>query len=237
MSDDPELNRGTRFRIGDAFPSDDALARWATVLSMALNDMVLVQAKLVQPAFAKSWPAYERQYFLRLAASHLYECAVFLGTSESRYPEIRAFVDSLPPEFRDRHDALVALGRDRSDALHMQLERARNSFSHYQELLDRSVAEHEELRHAMEAAQDEVGEIRISHTMRKFRAKFADEIVAHLTLPDIAQYAGGAEIPADLLTFVKMLGDQTANIIAFGNFALDVYLRRLPVGTYKPFQD
>jgi hypothetical protein len=73
--------------------------------------------------------------------------------------------------------------------------------------------------------------------MRKFRAKFADEVVAHLTLPEIGHYGGGAEIPPDLLSFVKMLGEQTANIIGFGNFALDAYLRTLPAGSYEAFQD
>jgi hypothetical protein len=235
MTNDPDLNRGLRFRTGDVFPSDDALARWATVLSMALNDMVLVQAKLVQPAFNESWPTYERQYFIRLAASHLYEFATFLGSSRRRYPEIRRFVEGLDAEFRERHEALVAIGQYGSGDLRDQLARARNHFAHYQELLDRSAVEHEDLKQAMDAAEE--GEIRLSQTMRKFRATFADTVVTYLTMPKGTTYAEGEEIPAEIIAFVRMFGEQTASVITFANFALQAYTRTLPPGSYETFEE
>ena len=237
MAQDPDLRRGLRFRIGDAFPSEDVLARWATVLSMALNDMVLVQGKLVQPSITDRWPTYERQYSIRLAASHLFELATFLGASHRRHPEVRAFVDGLDVEYIDRHTALVSLGEHGQGPLREQLKRARNHFSHYHELFDRSRVEREELRRVTHDAKADQGEIMLTPTMRTFRAQFADEIVARLTFPLGITYAEGDPIPEEVLRFTRMLGEQFANVIAFGNYALSAYVSTLSQGTYEQFEE
>lgn len=36
-----------RFKIGEAFPADDQLARWMTVCAMAMNDLLVVNQMLI----------------------------------------------------------------------------------------------------------------------------------------------------------------------------------------------
>lgn len=45
-----------RFKIGEAFPADERLARWVTVCAMALNDLLLVNRWL--------WPRLKEEVAL-----------------------------------------------------------------------------------------------------------------------------------------------------------------------------
>lgn len=36
-----------RFKIGEAFPADDQLARWVTVCAIAMNDLLVVNQLLI----------------------------------------------------------------------------------------------------------------------------------------------------------------------------------------------
>src|SRR5580700_4617310 len=38
-------NRGIGFKIGDAFPADDPIARWTTALAMAANDAIYLNVR------------------------------------------------------------------------------------------------------------------------------------------------------------------------------------------------
>lgn len=90
MARDPvgdALPFGVRFRIGDAFPGEDPVARFVVVLLMALNDLLPQSERLTQAGDAGLAP-HERLYLARLVGSHLFELA--------------KFVNAAPRQFRDR---------------------------------------------------------------------------------------------------------------------------------------
>src|SRR4051794_2118935 len=94
---------GIRFRDGDLIPADEPLARWITIVAMALNDAVLVNGWLI-PRLQGDGPAHENVSLGRLAASHLYEVAKFLDKSERRVPAVAAFVGRLGEDARAAYE-------------------------------------------------------------------------------------------------------------------------------------
>ena len=86
-----------RFKIGEAFPADDPLARWVTVCAMAMNDALLVNRWLI-PRLQEEVPSelHETVYLGRVAAAHLYEAASFLRKYR-RQPKIKKFIEDLEP--------------------------------------------------------------------------------------------------------------------------------------------
>src|SRR5687768_10424096 len=77
------------FRIGDAFPADDPVARWITALAMSHNDIRHGNLRMIDPGT----PDHERLYYLRLVASHFKEIADDLSQAYDTWPEVRTFVD------------------------------------------------------------------------------------------------------------------------------------------------
>ncbi len=76
-ADGQEL-RELRFKVGDALPADDPLARFVLVVSMGLNDNSLSNTR-----FVNTKEPYELLYFFRLASGHLHELAKRLRRAQA----------------------------------------------------------------------------------------------------------------------------------------------------------
>lgn len=137
-SDDAEQGR-LEFRIGDAFPGDDPVARLFLRLSMALGDLRVA----LEYAVRDEQPPYERLYFVRLTAMHLRELLSLLDPPPgSTWPSVEALIAATQPRAEDAARLRAAHARmleflaepfeqRPTVTLKGELRRLRNGFAHY----------------------------------------------------------------------------------------------------------
>jgi hypothetical protein len=230
MSEDGQI---IRFKIGEAFPADDPLARWITVCAMALNDLLLVNRWLI-PKLKGQEPseAYETFYLGRLAAAHLFEAATFLKKSDKRVPAVKEFVADLDEEPLAAYAQLLAIGDGGSGEFYEQLKHARNMVFHYQALIQGEGEDYEHLKRAMEDhANDEEeqgierGKIEdVPPPITGFRSIFADDIATEMMLP--------GDTEQDFQAFVGNVAEHIAKFMIFLKPAFNAYTQTRPEGTW-----
>jgi hypothetical protein len=166
------------FKIGDAFPADDAVARFVTVMAMISNDwhrsMREMGASLKDDADGQGIRMlHARQQF---AAYH--EAAKFITEARSHYhPEISDFVDGLDAPTRAHYATAIAL----FDKIPQWLKDYRDVTFHYPKMVrERYVAGKEEIANALEAAAEHQGTITVGDTKSTVRLGFADEVAVQL---------------------------------------------------------
>lgn len=98
------------FKVGEAFPHDDPVARWVATLSIIANDLARVNRRLYE--IMQLGSEVERQgsvYWTLLAASHLREAIKFLDPDYCALtdaPEVKAFMERRADETRERLEAI-----------------------------------------------------------------------------------------------------------------------------------
>jgi hypothetical protein len=222
-----------RFKIGEAFPANDRLARWMTVCAMALNDLLLVNRWLI-PRLNEEVPSdpSENFYLGRLAAAHLFEIGIFLKRSDRSVPKVKNFVAGLDEESQADHGALIALAEDGSSEFQVQLKHARNTFFHYPRLIPHA-EDHEHLKRAMTGhAQDELeqdiqrGVIHdVPPALTGFRSTFADDIASEMMLPENTEQ--------EFEPFVGNVSEHTGRFLKFVKVAFNEYTLTRPAGTWE----
>lgn len=108
-----------------------------------------------------------------------------------------------------------------SDEFADKLERLRNHFFHYARLIG-AAPEHEELLRALDTHADLDGEIRMGELFKDFRAHFADDVAAGLTMTD-----------EDAAPFVAELAAMSSAAMNFAYVAVCAHAR-LPPRTLDP---
>jgi hypothetical protein len=148
---------GIRFRIGDAFPADDQLARWMTICAMALNDVLYVNRLLV-PRLKEEVESedYENVYLARVPGAHLFEIAKFLDHAHRRIPAIGEFIGGLDPDPKASYEKVKAVGPNGSSDFAKHLGDARGQVFHYSELIPHA-EEREDLKEAMTEHAESMG--------------------------------------------------------------------------------
>jgi hypothetical protein len=213
--------RSLRFRIGDVFDANDPIARWVTVLAMAMNNTIYVNVRLIegdgQSAAGQVLPPELNLYYFRLLASHFYEAVTWLRDTRRCWPEINAFIGSLDPRFQHHYEVLVAFA-DSNHVLHQQLRRCRMSMFHYPRMnQDRERRGIEDLANAMREAADIETAIEGGEDYASFRATFADEISTQFLAPtfeEAKQVFEGLQQPM-------------IELVEFGEAALLAHLKRI----------
>jgi hypothetical protein len=175
--------RSIEFRIGDVFPGDDPIARWATVLSMATNHMIYLNVRLIEGD--DDLPPETNIYYFRLLAAHFIEAAEWLKKTREHWPQIDGFITgSLPVETQEAYDRLVSFA-SQAHPLHDVLKRSRVTLFHYPEMHPaREAAGQEELAQAMNTAANIRSSIAGGEDYASFRALFADEIALQFLTGD-----------------------------------------------------
>lgn len=203
------------FAFDSVLRPEDGVARWVSVLGIALNDLLVANLLLTERENTQG----ENVYFFRLAASHLVELAEpkgLLTDGFSDFPEVQAFVDRLPDERNEDFDALRRqLASNEPDSLGTRLRAIRNRLFHYPHL-HRSAAEagRLELQRALDALQGERGSISVvGRRVGGIRADFADEVA--LRILNIAE--------EELQGLVVEVRDAQLAFIRFAEAALHVY--------------
>lgn len=223
-----------RFKIGEAFPADDLLARWMTVCAMGMNDLLVVNQLLI-PRLKDEIPSGPGEIFYlgRVAAGHLFEVATFLRKSD-RIPAISEFVAGLDNnEAQAAYGELLQIGEGGNGKFHEQLKHARNKSFHYQELFRGDREEREPVKQALAAhAQEELesgsarGEIQdIPPLLTGFRANFAYDIASEMLLPEDTDQKFGP--------FIANVSKHIASFTIFMKAALNAYTETKPAGTWE----
>jgi hypothetical protein len=217
-----------RFKIREAFPADEQLARWMTVCAMALNDLLVVNQLLI-PRLKEEIDSGQGEIFYlgRVASAHLFEAATFLRRSD-RIPEISEFAEGLDDRAEAVYRELLEIGEGGHGRFPEQLKYARNKSFHYQELFLGDHEDREPLKQALEAHAGEEretgiagGEIQdIPPTLTGFRATFAYDVASEMFLP------GGAE--GDYPEFVGAVSAHIAKYAQFVKAALNAYTQTKP---------
>jgi hypothetical protein len=206
-------SREVRFKIGDAFPAEKPLARWAAVVAMALNDVLYVNSRIIDP----DAPPEQHMFYLRLAASQSWEFAEFVRDTRRWWPEVDEFLASLPASVQADLETLLA-PLQQSHPAHARLQRLRNMIFHYPQVhphqAQRGV---EPLEHAMREAAELEGQIVAGKRLGATRALFADEIAVNLmgTSHDV------------LVELLQILRPVVQALLRFCEAALNAYLRGL----------
>lgn len=204
------------FKIGEAFPSSDPVARWLTALAMSHNDVRHGNLELIETAEAD---AATRLYYLRLVAGHFYEIAADLKRDLEEWKEVRAFIDGLPEEARYDLDLVI----ERADELDRRLGIVRNSAFHYLELNRRDAAKgREKLQRALDAAAELTGRATVGGDFRDIRFDFADEVLVQLLGED-----------EELHGLIEGLQEGVVAIWRFAQAAFKRYLNELPPGVIR----
>lgn len=165
-------NRGIGFKIGDAFPARDPIARWTTALAMVANDVVYLNVRMIEADL----PPELNIYYFRLLASHFIEAVDWIGQTRHKWGEIDEFVRSLDEDSQASCDRLLAFA-DRKHPLHETLRRSRNTLFHYPVIHpEKEKAGAEELANALTDAKDSEGWIEDGGHYATFRATFADTV-------------------------------------------------------------
>jgi hypothetical protein len=211
---------GVRFRVGDAFPADHPLARFVVVLLLALNDLLPRNERLTEDR-DDELPPHERLYLGRLVGSHLFELATFVDEAPRQFPEIESFLNALPEGAQQQRRTLVAVAKGKPGDFAEELEQLRNHFMHYPRLIG-AAPEREQLSKALVEHADRQGEIRVGELFKDFRAHFADDIAAELTLTD-----------EDAEPFVQELAELSTAAMNFAYAVVGAYTDILPDGTFK----
>lgn len=231
MAEDGQI---IRFKIGEAFPADEPLARWMTVCAMAMNDLLLVNRWLI-PKLKEEEPsqAYENTYLGRLAAAHLFEAATFLKKSDKRLAVVRELVGGLDEDAQRAYRELLSIGDGGNGEFYEQLKHARNVVFHYQALIQGEGEDYEHLKLALAGhAEDEEkkrivrGKIEdVPPPITGFRSFFADDVVSDMVLP--------GDTERDFTVFIGNVSEHIATFMVFLKEAFNAYTQTRPEGTWS----
>jgi hypothetical protein len=212
-----------RFQIGAAFPSDDPVARFVTVLAMMSNywhrSMRAIDASMED----EDGPGI-RLMLARQQAAFYYEATKFIADSGRSFPtEIEGFMASLDEPTKGHYDTIMA-GLD-ADSPHYQgwLKEHRNVTFHFPLLHpERDTHVDEEIANALRDAASLEGTITAEDSIGSVRFEFADEVGVQL-LPDIVSNQD----------VTKELGEATVALGLFMHGALLQYIESRQPGTIR----
>jgi hypothetical protein len=200
------------FKFGDFFRDDDVVAEWVTALSMASNDIRLLQDRLD----ADEEERHRWFYWFRVTVAHAFEAIKYLERTSQR-DEIHAFIDRLPQEVQGHHaDALRRFGE-----LHRTMRTIRDEVTfHYPEM------KHQQRQKKKRPIQAALARLKDSyaivdageaHTIGSSRHLFADDVAASVVMSSV----GGWN---ELMSAWHDIRHLIASFMRFTNRAVDEFL-------------
>lgn len=211
-----------KFKIGEAFPAGDPVARFVTVVAMMSNDWLREMAQMLEILDWHVDAEGRRVMSFRKQAASFHEATDFLSEARRRFPEVDAFVSGLSADARQEYDRVVA-GTDPKSEHYVGdwLADHRHVTFHYARMHpDRAESGKEEISLALEAAADIEGTIAFEQNFGSVRFNFADEVAVQW-LPDTEE----KEKIAKLRDTVMALG-------RFAQLTAQAYLDSRPEGTF-----
>jgi hypothetical protein len=162
-----------RFKIGDAFPASDPVARFITGLAMISNDWL----RSVEDMFKLEGDTPEeigrRISLFRRQAALVHEAVTFISDARRMFPEVASFIDGLEVKARDGCEHVIgAVASGSPHYLGEWLEDHRNVTHHYPKMHP-AAAQHgqEEMANALaEAAESRAPSTAASASVRRASA-------------------------------------------------------------------
>jgi hypothetical protein len=211
-----------RFKIGEAFPASDPVARFVTVLAMMSNDWLRLTTQLLdtKPFFFDA-EGLVIMSFRHQAALH-HEAAEFIRDTRKRFPDVEQFVTALPQAARDDLQRVLDGVDPKSPVYHGDwLDANRNVTFHYPEMhLQKAAHGKEEIFNALTEAAGLEGTITTEENFGSVRFGFADEVAVQW-IPE-----------HDTAATVANLRDAVAALAQFVQRAALAYLGSRPEGTF-----
>lgn len=213
-----------RFKIGDAFPASDPVARFISVLAMMSNDWMRSAQYLLEIEDGSEDEGGRRLMLFRLQAALYHEAASFIVDARQRFPSIDVFLDGLAETARDELSQIVGGVDPKSPRYHGDwLADHRNVTFHYPEMHPQKAAHRaEEIYEALANAAEIESTITAGDNFGSVRFGFADDVVVQW-LPDV-----GAEA-RDILS---QLRETVLALARFVQRASRAYLEGRPQGTF-----
>ncbi len=210
--------------IGGAFPANDPVARFVTVLAMVSNDTNRSIDELLDVHDGRPDSGARRMMLFRQQASFFFEAATFITEASGRFNEVRDFIAELPQEARDECARIVG-GIDATSGHYLGdwLRDHRNVTFHYSEMHpDKAAHGKEEITQALEDAADLPGTVYVGDELGGVRFWFADEVVAQWLPPDESK-------PPTIIG----LRESLMALVRFTQRAFAAYQARRPAGTFS----
>lgn len=207
-----------RFRIGAAFPADDPIARFVTVLAMVSNDHIRAVHALDAAGSDSADDRARRTWLFRwLTAAHFEAIDFIANTRRSYKREVDALLAA--PGARDALTAVLAANDPKSEKyLGDWLKRHRNVMFHYPKVHpDAAANNREEIQQALRDAADLDGEIVNGDVLAQNLFLFADEVVVQW-------------MPKEPEIVLGRLASASLDLVQFAQITMREYLRRLPDG-------
>jgi hypothetical protein len=210
------------FKIGEAFPADNEVARFVVGLAMMSNDVLRSFAQLDADESDPEAAAVQTWLFRQQAALY-YEAATFIADCSRTFPKIEAFMSGLPHEARAERER-IAGGIDPKSPHYVGdwLAEHRNVTFHYAQMHPEKAARGtERLQQALEAAAPLEGDLTHGEVLGSIRFGFADQVAAQWVPGD-----------ADTDTVVR-LREALLAVVPFTQRALTAYQRALPRSAWR----
>lgn len=211
-----------RFKIDDAFPADDPVARFITGLAMISNDWLRSITDMFDLDGDTPEETGRRVSLFRRQAALIHEAAGFITDARRMFPAVSAFVAGLEMTARDGCARVIgAVDSTSPHYLGDWLEDHRNVTHHYPKMHP-AAAEHgqEEMANALAGAAEIESTIDSGTRFGDARFRFTDEVGVQLLPP--------LEKPA----WVEQLRDTAIALADFAQRAAMAYLESRPSGTF-----
>jgi hypothetical protein len=211
-----------RFKIGEAFPARDPVARFITGLAMISNDLLRALEDMLRLENDTPEDIGRRISLFRRQAASVYEAATFIDDAGRMFPEVSRFLNGLDGKTRAGCELVVgAVDGNSPHYLGKWLEDHRNVTHHYPKMHP-AAAQHddEEMANALAQAADIESTIDSGEKLGDARFRFADEVGVQL-LP-----------PLDDPSWMERLRDTSMALADFTQRAAQAYLGSRSAGTF-----
>jgi hypothetical protein len=211
-----------RFKIGEAFPANDPVARFITGLAMISNDWLRSMNDLLELESDTPEKQGRRLSLFRRQAALVHEAATFITDARRMFPDVTRFIDGLSAEAREAGERVIGAA-DSASAHYLGdwLEGHRNVTHHYPKMHPAAVKHgKEEMANALAKAADIESTIDSGERFGDARFRYADEVGVQL-LPGL-----------DDTSWVEALRDAAMAMAEFAQRAAQTYLEARPAGTF-----
>lgn len=210
-----------RFKIGDAFPASDPVARFITGLAMISNDWLRLIEDMLKLEGDTPEEIGRRISLFRQQAALVHEAATFISDARRMFPQVASFIEGLKAKAGDGCERVAgAVDSCSPHYLGEWLEDHRNVTHHYPKMHP-AAAQHgqEEMATALAKAADIESTIDSGQRFADARFRWADEVGVQL-LPLL-----------DDPSWMEGLRDTAMALADFAQRAAQAYLESRPAGT------
>lgn len=180
----PKSSNVFTFKIGDAFPADDPVARFLVAVAMMSNDLLRLVDWMLEN---EGQDTALRLFSFRIQTALFFEASTFLRETPGRWSAVKHFVDALDSDVRtDLERVTGATDPGSATYLGPWVKDNRNLTFHYKDMRPERPPERDLVWTALRRCQDADGEISVGDgsELRTVRFGFADTVAVQW-FPDV----------------------------------------------------